>query len=133
LGKNPVEWSATIDKARVALSIAGVQQFGWGSGAAQSLGLLNDLRNTLAHHKPFTIEYGPTAGRSEDPLETVLSTQSERALIWSGRNVGFRWADCLGGGCARWAANTALNLQRDFFGALGCGYPASDVMPLERA
>jgi hypothetical protein len=115
-----------IEKARLALSIAGVQNFQWGSGGAQSLRFLHDLRNALLHHKPFTVERSAGASDS-DPLEAALTKRFQTAAIWRERNVTFRWAGCLGGDCARWAAETAMQFQSEFFGALGCSYPSASV------
>src|SRR5262249_7270464 len=83
-----------IEKSKIALSIAQVKDFDWGAGAAQSLGLLHDLRNALVHHTPMTIVPGPSPSESQDALERSLYTRFPTALIWGERNVTFRWAGC---------------------------------------
>ena len=118
-----VERRNTIEKAKAALGIAKAS-IDWGSGVAQDdLPLLDALRDALVHHKPHSMTTGDV-----DDLERKLRGRFKQAQIWEGTGVSFRWAGCLGGGCARWAADTAVNFQRDFFGALGCkSYPSESV------
>ena len=114
-----------IDKFKRALSLAGRPQgIDWGRGHAQSLRFLHDLRNTLIHHQPITVEHGISPSRSDDELERSLHTRFKPAHIWEGRGVAFRWNGCLGGPCARWAYDTAAGFAADVFNALGTTYPS---------
>jgi hypothetical protein len=112
---------AKADIAIAAVGIARPNDF-WGSKAPQKLTLLNRLRNALVHHEPYE-----WIGGTVDPLEEKLTNSFPRALIWQARNPGYRWAGCLGGGCAKWASDTARAFQEEFFALLGCDYPGKNL------
>jgi hypothetical protein len=96
----------------------------WGAGHAQNFGLLHDLRNTLIHHRPQTIEHGKSPAESDDKIERRLHSKFLAARVWEGKGVAFRWEGCLGGPCAAWAFETATGFVADFFDVLAARYPS---------
>jgi hypothetical protein len=118
------------EKIVQAARIAGFDSFKFGATAAQQLTKLIDLRNELMHSAPDWIELAGAGAQSADPLERSLCTSFSDARIWKGRVAVYRWDRCLGGPCAVWAYNTAVGFLREFFGGIGCGYPAADAKPL---
>lgn len=124
-------WSAGVEKLnpieKISLALVlgdRASDIDWGRGHAQDFSLLHELRNTLVHHKPKTVQHGRASADSDDKVERRLHTKFAAARIWEGKGVAFRWHGCLGGGCAVWAAETAAGLVADFCGALGTTYPS---------
>ena len=118
-----VEYKCVQDKANPAfevLKIARPAQW-WGKGVPQQFDRLQELRNELLHHAPYAYE-----GGTVDELEKRLSSSFERAHIWRERNPSYRWAACLGGPCASWAARTSVGFQTEIFGLIGCAYPSAN-------
>ena len=114
-----------VEKIGLALVLADhTSDIDWGQGHAQDFALLHDLRNTLIHHKPKTVQHGKESANSDDKIERRLHTKFPSARIWDGKGVTFRWNGCLGGGCAVWAAKTAEGLVAEVCGALGTDYPS---------
>ncbi len=108
-----------LEKADMALVVAGAAPLAWGQGAAQRFALLHDLRNDLVHHKPRWTEHGKPPTESDDKLERRLHQQFENAVIWKGRGAAFRWHGCLGAGCGNWAWKTAAGFAQELSGRLG--------------
>jgi hypothetical protein len=112
-----------VTKCHVATATFSVAPLDFGSGAPQQFLRLSRLRHALVHHKPVTVEHGRPVSDSDDKLERDLHKAFDLAEIWIGRGVSFRWAGCLGGGCARWAHETSTAFQAEFFNRLGVAYP----------
>lgn len=113
-----------VDKLKHALKVAGcADKIKWGSGVPQQLCVLQRLRNALIHHEPIMVEHGKPSGRSDDKLEQQLHSRFQKALIWEGRGVAFRWYGCLGGPCAQWAYRTATSTAAAVFASIGTRYP----------
>jgi len=120
------EWQ-TVDmyelktKCQIATAIAGKPRIDFGCGSSQKMSALIDLRNTLIHHKPITVEQGKPVSESDDWIEKRLHKHFEASRLCF--DYAFRWNKCLGSGCARWAYETALDFQRHFFVLLETDYP----------
>lgn len=118
-----------IEKIDLALALADLSgRIDWGASHAQSFVLLHDLRNTLIHHKPKTVEHGKAGAQSDDRIERRLHTKFSAARIWEGKGAAFRWDGCLSGSCALWAYQTAKGLVADVCGALGTAYPSQQYV-----
>jgi len=115
------EWRNLVTKCHIAADIAGKPRMNFGSGYAQRMTLLIDLRNTLIHHKPISVEHGLEPLKSNDALERSLHQQFERSRICD-NSYTFRWYGCLGAGCARWAHETTAGFIREFFKHFGVSY-----------
>lgn len=114
-----------VTKCHVAAATFNIAPLDFGQGVAQQFGLLRRLRDELVHHKPMQVEHGKPVASSDDSLERALHGRFDRARIWEGRGVAFRWADCLGAGCARWAHATSTGFQQELFARLGVAYPGA--------
>jgi len=117
-----VERYDVITKCQIATAIAGKPRLNFGSGSAQQLGALIELRNALVHHKPISVEHGRPAHDSTDAIERKLHGKFELSRLCD-CSYTFRWVRCLCSGCASWAYDTAANFQKDFFSLLGTDYP----------
>jgi hypothetical protein len=112
-----------VTKCHAATSTFGVSPIDFGKGPAQQFLRLSRLRHALVHHKLVTVDHGKPVADSDDKLEKDLHGAFPLAEIWVGRGVSFRWAGCLGAGCANWAYTTSQAFQAEVFGSLGIAYP----------
>ncbi len=112
-----------VTKCHVAAATFGVAPLDFGNGIAQQFLHVLRLRHALVHHKPVSVEHGKPVATSDDKLERDLHKVFDHAEIWKGRGVSFRWAGCMGAGCARWAHETSTAFQAEFFSRLGVAYP----------
>lgn len=118
--KNRSNWTiSSIDRAQIALKLAGKSELPSGSGSVQELRLLHNLRVALVHSYP---EYRPLAGSTPmnelDRLAKSLATRFDHCKIVNPKSP-FIWHKCLGAGCARWAVQTRASFENDFYHALG--------------
>ena len=121
--RHGAEWQSVVTKCQIAAAICGKPRIEFGRGIGQQMDKLIKLRNSLVHHKPVPIEGRGPRHESDDDIERLLNHSFERARIWDGRGVQFRWNGCLGGPCARWALEVSTGFMREFFGQLGTTYP----------
>lgn len=116
-----------LEKAGMVSIVCGKGKLDLGSAPMQSGSLVIALRNELVHHKPKWVLQGQEPAASPDKLERSLSPLFARAAIWKGRGAPFRWNDCLGGGCATWAASTADAVNRAVYAMAGATLPPVEV------
>lgn len=112
-----------VTKCQLATALVGKARLNFGGGSYQQLTQLIALRNALVHHKPAVVEHGKPSAESDDDIEKRIFRSFPRSRFCD-ESHPFRWNRCMGAGCARWAYETAVTFERDFFGHLGIGYPA---------
>jgi hypothetical protein len=112
-----------VTKCQLAAKLAGKPPLNFGGGSFQQLTHLIALRNVLVHHKPAVVEHGKPSAESDDDIEKRICRSFPRSQLCD-ESYPFRWNRCMGAGCARWAYETAVAFERDFFAHLGIGYPA---------
>lgn len=106
------------EKFEKALVIAEKPEIKFGGGIPQQLVYLDLLRDELVHHKPLQVEISAAARPPIDPLERQLMYSFRRTNI-AKAGTPYRWAGCLGSGCAQWAVNTSRGFQQLFRSAVG--------------
>jgi hypothetical protein len=111
-----------VTKCQLAARLAGKSPLNFGGGSLQQLTHLIELRDALVHHKPTVVEHGRPSAESDDDIEKRIFRSFPRSRLCD-ESHPFRWNGCMGEGCARWAYETAVNFERDFFRHLGIGYP----------
>lgn len=113
-----------LKKANRAAEIAGAGRIDFGKGWAQKAVWLDHLRDELVHHKPLIVEHGKPVSESDDTLERTLGREFARATLWTPPETApFRWAGCLGAGCAIWACAVADGFIRQVYGFVGVEFP----------
>jgi hypothetical protein len=122
LWEHRLEWESVLAKCQVAAAVLGRPPLPTGGGATQQLVALIELRNALVHHKPVSVEHGKSSAQSDDKIERRISPFFAPSNLADATHP-FRWNRCLGAGCARWAYNTAVSFQKEFFAHLGVDYP----------
>jgi hypothetical protein len=122
-----VEKLNPLEKANIAMVVAEAAPIDWGGAYGQRFHVLHDLRNELVHHRPKWFAHGLPASESPDKLRKRLEGQFETAVMWRNREAAYRWNDCLGSDCARWACETAIGFNQQVYAAVGTKFMPPDV------
>ncbi|WP_431949832.1 hypothetical protein [Nocardia lijiangensis] len=115
-GAVPIERGLpVIRKYQLALLCAGQPLLDTGSGPAQAVNVLIDLRNALVHFMPQTQDI-ETAHKLENGLRPRITPNKQA--------IGAPWYpnSALAAGCARWACTAAMELADEWQQRMGLVY-----------
>ncbi|NQE67595.1 hypothetical protein NG2371_02048 [Nocardia gamkensis] len=115
-GAVPVERGMPVlRKYQLALLCAGQPPFDTGSGPAQAVGVLIELRNALVHFMPKTQDVA-SAHKLEKDLKPRITPNRQA--------IGAPWYpnSALAAGCAQWACQTAMELVNEWQSRMGLVY-----------